>query len=452
VTGGELIVNVQGGARLCVPADVRQYTPYILLEQEDWFEDEIRFVRRWLREGMHTIDAGASYGVYTLAMGKAVGASGRVWAFEPTAGVAEHLEHSLAVNGLANVALRRAAVSDRAGSIEFSSGPAPELNAVGKGHQAGTTARVEAVTLDQLAVDSVDFLKLDVEGHEREVLDGAQRLLREASPLVMMEIRALAIPDMSPLRRLLGMGYRAYRLLPGPLLLAPMDLDEPVSEYQLNAFACKDDRAAQLAAAGFLANQPAPPPMGALARGAAYRAGLAYHALSCDTGRSANERVGGLYEALRLLGEGVQARDTLGRRLSYARVAADALRRNDAIEALRNAILRIDNEGESVHSEPLLAPSLRAERPDVRRGAPLKCVALEAYEKLRTFSSCFHPEPVIVNTLVSLPGHSPEMERRRQLIRMRRGLQTGPKQAPELEPQSEENLNGDFWRSGRHVA
>jgi hypothetical protein len=45
----------------------------VLLEQEDWFEKEIAFVRRLLRSGMRAVDIGANYGTYTLAMARAVG-------------------------------------------------------------------------------------------------------------------------------------------------------------------------------------------------------------------------------------------------------------------------------------------------------------------------------------------------------------------------------------------
>src|SRR5205814_9624857 len=121
----DLTVNVQGGARLCVPGDLRQYTPYILLEQEDWFEDEIRFVRRWLAPGMRAIDVGASYGVYTVAMARAVGPQGRVWAFEPTPRSADYLRRNVELNALDNVVLRRDALSDRAGSVAFGVGDNP---------------------------------------------------------------------------------------------------------------------------------------------------------------------------------------------------------------------------------------------------------------------------------------------------------------------------------------
>src|SRR3954466_14028954 len=103
--GGVLVVNVRGDARLCVPAALDQITPYVLLDQEDWFEDEIRFVRRWLSPGMRVVDVGANYGVYTLAAARAVGPSGTVWAFEPTRHTARFLQRSLELNEAKQVLL-----------------------------------------------------------------------------------------------------------------------------------------------------------------------------------------------------------------------------------------------------------------------------------------------------------------------------------------------------------
>lgn len=85
------VLNVRGGARMAVPANLECITTYILLEQKEWFEDEIRFVRRWLRPGMRAVDVGANVGVYTVPMARAVGDGGQVWAFEPTPEAADFL-------------------------------------------------------------------------------------------------------------------------------------------------------------------------------------------------------------------------------------------------------------------------------------------------------------------------------------------------------------------------
>ena len=149
---GWFILNVRGGARVCVPAVINRITPYVLLEQEDWFEDEIRFVRRWLRPGMRAVDAGASYGLYTIAMARAVGREGRVWAFEPTPRTADHLQRSLELNDCGHVELHRAAVSNRDGVLTLAAGTNSELNLiVAAGAGSGNPIQVNAVTLDRIA-------------------------------------------------------------------------------------------------------------------------------------------------------------------------------------------------------------------------------------------------------------------------------------------------------------
>lgn len=60
--------------RVVVPDSLDLITPYVLLEQEDWFEDEIKFLRRLLKPGQKVIDIGANYGVYALSMAQGRGA------------------------------------------------------------------------------------------------------------------------------------------------------------------------------------------------------------------------------------------------------------------------------------------------------------------------------------------------------------------------------------------
>ena len=64
--------------RVVVPDSLDLITPYVLLEQQDWFEDEIKFLRHLLQPGQKVIDIGANYGVYALSMAQAVGPTKRL--------------------------------------------------------------------------------------------------------------------------------------------------------------------------------------------------------------------------------------------------------------------------------------------------------------------------------------------------------------------------------------
>ena len=74
-------LTMAGGIQVIVPDDPERITPYVLEEQQDWFEDEIEAVRSLLRPGQSVIDIGANLGVYALSMARVVGQEGRGIAF-----------------------------------------------------------------------------------------------------------------------------------------------------------------------------------------------------------------------------------------------------------------------------------------------------------------------------------------------------------------------------------
>src|ERR1700751_3958981 len=186
----ELYVRVKGGGEICVPASP-SITTYTLIEQEDWFEKEIAFVRRLLRPGMRAIDVGANYGTYTLAMAKAVGASGRVWAYEPASATARYLRNTIGRNGLAQVEMCQAALSDRPGVGRLHLDTQVELNRL---TADGNGEEVSLTTLDSEDLsrswEPVDFIKIDDEGGELDIIRGGETFFAEQSPLVMFERRA----------------------------------------------------------------------------------------------------------------------------------------------------------------------------------------------------------------------------------------------------------------------
>jgi len=481
---GMLELNIRGGARICVPYDLDSISSYVLLEQEDWFEEEIRFVRRWLQPGMQAVDIGANVGVYTVAMAKAVGKRGRVWAFEPTPETADILRLNVQLNDAAHVDLRRAAVSEREGTIAFSVGADPVANAVPAGGVAGAgDIECAAVTLDRTAAEqdwrAVDFIKMDVEGHEREALSGGARFLATASPLLMVEVRKADTVDLDLVDRIVKMGYDVYRLLPGPLMLAPFDRSAPADAYLLNVFACKPDRAAKLAAGGFLAGSaagesaapaknswarylrdapyardlsgqwPRRPGWFAPADARTYAEGLDAFALSRDAERSPAERLAWLARAFQCVEEALAARDSVARRISCARLAAELGWRHAAVAALRRNVEPALADVLTPPAEPFLAPSARHER--MRAGTDaagwLKCALVEEFERQRAFSSFYLKANSIdlIGAIAHLPFCSAEMERRRQLVRIRHGLQKRPEPAALLREHSEDNLNPQFW-------
>ena len=483
--GQLLTLNVRGGARICVPADINQITTYILLEQEDWFEDEIRFVRRWLRPGMRAVDVGASYGIYTAAMASAVGGTGRVWAFEPTPRVADCLQRGLDLDGAGHVVVTRSAVSGTSGTLAFAAGDNSELNAVGT---TGAVLQVPSVTLDQMSAEQgwqdVDFVKLDVEGHELEAIRGGAAFFQAASPLVMLEVKAGNRFDLRALDLLLENGYDAYRMLPGPLMLVPFDRHDPVDEFLLNLFACKQARARELAAAGFLASLDAPPGSARAAKAAwadyaasapyarafaaswrpraglfagsdvvTYFEGLSAFAQSRHAAMAPAERVAWLQRALQCVADAIEVDATPARQLSYGRIAAELGWRDAAASCLVRAFEMTKGTDMQSLREPFIAPSERYERVDAGTDPAgwLTCAALEQYEKLRYYSSLFADKSSleVLAPIGDLPYRSAEVDRRRNLVCKRHGMPAASGASPLLLAGSEENLNPQYWGAQR---
>jgi len=137
------------GIKIQVPDSLHLITPYVLLEQQDWFEDEISFVRRVLSAGGKAIDIGANFGVYTLSMAQCVGPKGSVWAYEPASSTADALSASVALNGFSQVSVERCAVSSAPGKAQLQLQDNAELNAlVRDATSVGRTETVPLVTLD----------------------------------------------------------------------------------------------------------------------------------------------------------------------------------------------------------------------------------------------------------------------------------------------------------------
>ena len=479
-----LTLNVRGDTLICVPASLEQLTTYVLLEQEDWFEDEIRFLRRWLRPGMQAVDVGASFGVYATAIAKAVGPGGRVWAFEPTPDTANFLQRTIELNHLDQIIVVRKALADRAGDVSLIMNAHSEINAIELDGPSGRDCvTVPCTTLDRAAAEHgwsrVDFVKLDVEGAELEVVLGGLEFLAASMPLVMFEIKTEVV-DLRVLEPLAAMGYEFYRLLPGMLVLAPFDSQQPVDRFQINLFACKPERAAELAASGLLVND-GEAPAGKVAaeaweayarntpysRGLAklwrsnasffvkadvksYFAGLAAFAESCRPDHGAAAKLGLVTRAFERVAESLESSNALARKISYARLAFELGARDAAVNALDEVACRLAKMEPPLLNEPFLAPSSRYEK--IAAGdSPhewLKCAVLDQLEKLRAFSSLLTGTSALdaLAPIAESALRLPEMERRRQLVRMRAGLQRAPEAVPLLAHRSEQNLNPAFWR------
>ncbi|HEY4120444.1 MAG TPA: FkbM family methyltransferase [Byssovorax sp.] len=175
--------------------------------------EEAAFVGRYLQPGMTVLDIGAHHGFYTLLASHCVGAAGRVISFEPSSRERARLERHLRINRCTNVEVRPFALGSAEGEVElfrvdgrqtgFNSLRPPDID------QPTSVHRVPIKVLDevlaQAGVTKVDFIKMDVEGAELEVLRGARRLLAtRPRPVILAELSDL---------RAKPWGYRIHEVI-----------------------------------------------------------------------------------------------------------------------------------------------------------------------------------------------------------------------------------------------
>jgi FkbM family methyltransferase len=146
-----------------------------------------------VKSGMTVLDIGAHGGFYALLLSKLVGPTGQVIAFEPLPANYRVLEENMALNRVTNVQVRREAVGKRSGEMDFEV-PDPEDSLVAGQVSAADprgSMRVRVVSLDDFLLERgvhVDFIKMDVEGAEGDILQGARRTLETFHPRMMVEL------------------------------------------------------------------------------------------------------------------------------------------------------------------------------------------------------------------------------------------------------------------------
>lgn len=193
-------------------------TPWIR-RHATWEADVLRYLGSVVRPGMTAVDVGANVGFLTVLLAKLVGPAGRVHAFEPWPGNLELLRANLWRHACGNVTVHAAAALNRAGTISLTRDGAGD-SGTHVDLAGGGTFDAEATTLDDaVPTERLDVLKIDVEGAEPLVVEGAAGLLaRSPGAIAIVEFRGGPHLDGRSPEEVLdlyaGLGLAPYRLLP----------------------------------------------------------------------------------------------------------------------------------------------------------------------------------------------------------------------------------------------
>jgi FkbM family methyltransferase len=206
-----------------------------------------RAIRRTVRPGQIVLDAGANIGTHTLELARQVGPNGKVFAFEPTSFAYSKLLQNLELNPVLAPIIKAeqlmlAASDSKIPEFHIHSSwplvPSDNLHADHLGRLQSTEG-AHAISLDtylrQAAVPRVDFIKLDVDGFECEVLEGARRCLDKFHPTILMELAPYVLRERgSSLAHLIALlnrsGYRFSRLNGEELIIDPAKFNTRIAD------------------------------------------------------------------------------------------------------------------------------------------------------------------------------------------------------------------------------
>lgn len=425
-------VSVRGGAHIAVSGSIDERFTYILKEQEGWFDPEYDFVLDMIQPDMRVIDIVAEVGLYAVPLAKKMTDGGRVWAISTDVAHTRYLLKSRDQNHL------------------------DQLHIL-------PNARLSNLNLDEDMIrhdwSDISFVRMNTGGREHGLIKKGVKFFSQSSPLAMFGIKDKGKKDLSLVEIFKEHGYESYRLIPGLNMLAPFDsaneLDD-LDDFSIHLFCCKQDRAKRLENRGILI-QKVPPPatfpdcnaflwqqyLGGLPYTTDvmthwlnvpsrqdgwewYLQALNFFAMAKSEKQDASGRYACIQSAHNMLGNLLADQANVSRVMSMVRVLTEMGKRVLAVNVLDHLAEFLETgKGGIVMNidEPFLALSDRfaSVNPGDRIAEWIYASILEQREKLRAFSSYYTGKESleILDKIKDIGFQSHEMERRRQLIRMR---------------------------------
>jgi FkbM family methyltransferase len=176
---------------LWLERDAELVTPAIL-ETGAWAPDLTALAYSVLRKGMTFVDAGANIGYLSVLASRLVGPTGRVFCVEADPGNVEILRANLWRNGCSNARVLQVAAWDSAGDLNLVTNPAGGAGStVDRDPEMHPGTPIPALRLDELIGGGVDYLKVDCEGTDHRVVDGAAGLIR-SNPSIVISVEHMA--------------------------------------------------------------------------------------------------------------------------------------------------------------------------------------------------------------------------------------------------------------------
>lgn len=196
------------------------------------YEPEVtEAIKKYTKHDMIIVDIGANIGAHALRFAKLLGSSGQVYAFEPTEYAFRKLVTNIGLNPFTNINPIQAALSDENRMNQSANFRSSWLS---NGGEISSNNTVDFVRLDDWCIahdiERIDLIKLDVDGFEYKVLNGAVNILQTCRPPIILEVFSdnFREPLSNPFAFLYDIGYTIFDIRSGCAYSSLDELETPL--------------------------------------------------------------------------------------------------------------------------------------------------------------------------------------------------------------------------------
>ncbi|UFX82739.1 FkbM family methyltransferase [Candidatus Absconditicoccus praedator] len=201
-----------------------------------------------IKKGDVFLDIGANLGYYSLIASELVGDEGKVYAFEPVKSNIKSLEENILLNNISNVSIKKFALGNKNEQLNINiDANNSAVNSIVIKQDKNLSEKISIKRFDDLDIhkENINFVKIDVEGYELEVLKGMKNLLENQDNLnIVMEFSPLFFKQIGEtpekiIEYIYKIGYSTYKIT-STGQLKKINLKDYLKIYQMNILLKKE--------------------------------------------------------------------------------------------------------------------------------------------------------------------------------------------------------------------
>jgi FkbM family methyltransferase len=221
------ILDINGYKMSVMPNDEGISTSLLMFKTHEPLTTQL--ISKILKKGMYCIDIGSNIGYYALLENKIVGNEGRIVSIEPSPTNFKLLKENILLQNSSNMEAYNFAAGNKKGTVKFMIDTKSNwCKVVDDDEVSDNVIDIESNTLDnfleKLSIRQIDFLRMDVEGFEANIIEGAQKTIQKFKPILAIEIHKNFMGNEKTktlLQNLMNMRYQIKHF-------SPRELDVPI--------------------------------------------------------------------------------------------------------------------------------------------------------------------------------------------------------------------------------